>query len=220
MNIVAERFCVKKSFGWENQLSEKGRMVTRMFGVDEKRLQTNCITHALDINVKAGDIVYVTGPSGSGKSVLLNELKQKIEPDERMDLADVEIARDRSVVDCFGCELVTTLGILNRAGLNDIYSYLSSPAELSEGQKWRYRLAKAIESKRKFIFADEWCAGLDNVTAAVISYNIRRESKKGDKIFFLAGCSTYFLADLLPDVLVTRDLTGGSQVIYRDRNRK
>ncbi|HLD34986.1 MAG TPA: ATP-binding cassette domain-containing protein, partial [Patescibacteria group bacterium] len=123
--MVGTRFSVTKCFGREKEFSQKDRMILRMFGVDSKRLKNYAINHSLDIEVRAGDIVYVTGPSGSGKSVLLNELKKTIEPDQRMDMADVEIVRDRSVVDCFGCELVATLGILNRAGLNDIYCYLS-----------------------------------------------------------------------------------------------
>ena len=68
---------------------------------------------------------------------------------------------------------------------------------------------------KKFIFADEFCAELDRITAAVIAYNIRRYAKGTGVRFILASSHDDILADLEPDVLVVRELCGEGEVIYR-----
>ena len=111
---------------------------------------------------------------------------------------------------------VETLAIAN-AGLNDAFVVLNEPARLSEGQKYRYRLARAIGSGKKIIFADEFCSGLDRITAAVVSHNIRKIAAREGITFVLAGSYDDLLCDLRPDVIVMKYLTGATEVIYRDQ---
>ena len=61
------------------------------------------------------------------------------------------------------------------------------PGNLSEGEKYRFRLAMALASGKKFIFADEFCSNLDRITAAVICYNIQRYAKRHMMTFVLAS---------------------------------
>ena len=110
---------------------------------------------------------------------------------------------------------IEAISLLSYAGLSDVFCMLNAPANLSEGQKYRFRLACALASGKKFIFADEFCSNLDRITAGVIAYNVRRFAKRNNVTFFLASSHEDILADLQPDVLVVKNFTGEAEVTYK-----
>jgi hypothetical protein len=112
------------------------------------------------------------------------------------------------------------LRVLSLAGLNDVFCILNTPANLSEGQKYRFRLACAIRSEKKFIFADEFCSNLDRISASVISHNIQKHAKRLGVTFILASCHDDLLADLQPDVLVIKELSENTEVVYKSKYQK
>ncbi len=200
-------------------------MVMRMFGVNTERLRNNRQIHKCTLEVSDGDIVYITGPSGAGKSVLLRELQNAIPAEERINIDEINLPDDRAVIDCVGrppsqnTTMINALSLLGAAGLSDVFCILTAPANLSEGQKYRFRLASALSLVKAgwFIFADEFCSTLDRITAAVIAYNVRRFAKRNNVTFFLASSHEDILADLQPDVLVVKYFTGPAEVTYKDR---
>jgi ABC-type ATPase with predicted acetyltransferase domain len=207
---------VEKQFGFSGKLSDKARGVMQMFGVDLERLRTGSTRHACEIHLEPGQVCYITGPSGSGKSVIIRELYKAAPKNERLMLDDIELPADKRLVDCFESELVSSLKTLSMAGLSDVFTLLSTPAQLSEGQKYRFRLAMAIASKSSFIFADEFCSNLDRITAAVIAYSVRRYATKSGKIFILSSSHDDIISDLVPDTLVIRHLNGKTEVRTSD----
>ena len=206
---------VTKAFPWRGTISKKGAAVMRMFGLTADTLTGDSVTHSCKLEIGAGDIVYITGPSGCGKSVLLRELEKAIPASERVNLDQIELPSDRSVIDCIDGDFLTGLRLLSTAGLNDVFCVLNQPDRLSDGQKYRFRLAAALAAKKKFIFADEFCCELDRITAAVISYNIHRYAKRAGVTFILASSHEDILLDLEPDVIVARELGGKTEVIYK-----
>jgi ABC-type ATPase with predicted acetyltransferase domain len=198
----------------------------RMFGLTADKLNKTGFAVNCQLEINDGDIVYITGPSGAGKSVLLRELEKSVPASDRMDLNEVKLPRDKSVIDCIHSALryerhsdgdfLEGLKLLSIAGLNDAFCVLNRAANLSDGQKYRFRLAAAIGSGAKFIFADEFCCELDRITAAVISYNIHRYAKRTGVTFILASSHEDILFDLSPDVLVVQELSGPTQVIYKN----
>ncbi len=206
---------ISKTFGREGHISKKDASVMRMFGLTKDRLSKNICTVNCQLEINAGDIIYITGPSGAGKSVLLRELEKAIPASERVNLDEIELAADRSVIDCIDGDFVEGLKVLSVAGLNDAFCVLNQPANLSDGQKYRFRLAAALSSKVKYIFADEFCNELDRITAAVISYNIRKYAKRTGATFILASSHEDILLDLSPDVLVVKELSGAARVVYK-----
>ncbi|MHC4455978.1 MAG: ATP-binding cassette domain-containing protein [Planctomycetota bacterium] len=186
-----------------------------MFGLSVDRLSEPIITVSCRLEVNPGDIVYITGPSGAGKSVLLKELEQTVAASERVNLEQIELPAEARVIDCIEGDLIASLRILSMAGLNDVFCILNSPANLSDGQKWRFRLAMALAAGKKFIFSDEFCSQLDRVTAAVIAYKVQKCAKEKGVTFILASSHEDTLIDLSPDVIVTRDLSGQTQVVYK-----
>ncbi len=245
------KISVEKKFEIKPERSERVTEVMRMFGVSIGRLKERIATHSCTIEVKEGDIVYITGPSGAGKSLLLKEIQTAVKEDERINIEDIELPSDRAVIDCVGqvseikklefrieneefrspksTMTAEAMALLSNVGLSDVFSMLNSPGKLSEGQKYRYRLAAAlalIEGEnpqhkveglpvRKYIFADEFCSSLDRITAAVIAYNVRKFAKRNGITFFLASAHEDILADLQPDVLVVKQLTGPAEVTYK-----
>jgi ABC-type ATPase with predicted acetyltransferase domain len=216
---------ISKTFGKGGQISKKDASVMRMFGLTADRLAEAIFTVNCRLEINNGDIVYITGPSGAGKSVLLRELEKAIPDSERVNLNKIELAEDKSVIDCIPSSLryegqgdedfVEGLKILSIAGLNDAFCVLNRPANLSDGQKYRFRLAVALASGAKYIFADEFCNELDRITAAVISYNIRKYAKRTSVTFVLASSHDDVLLDLAPDVLVVKELSGATRVVYK-----
>jgi ABC-type ATPase with predicted acetyltransferase domain len=217
---MMKTYSVEKDFSWQGSVTKKVTLVMKMFGLDAGRLRSNVICHKCKINLAAGDICYITGASGAGKSVLLRELYKLASPRERLRLCDIELESGKSLVDCIEGDIFEALRILNKAGLSDVFCVLSEPKKLSDGQKYRYRLAKALASSKKMIFADEFCSGLDRITAAVISHNIAKIARQNGRTFVLASSHDDLLCDLQPDVVVIKHLTGKTEVIYRDKRRQ
>jgi ABC-type ATPase with predicted acetyltransferase domain len=208
-------YSVSKSFAWEGEITDKGASVMRMFGLTSDRLAENEREYGCRLKIEEGDIVYITGPSGSGKSVLLAELERCIRPEERVNLNEVEVPVGKSVIDSIEGDFLTSLRLLSTAGLNDCFCVLRRAGNLSEGQKYRFRLAMSLAAGKKFIFADEFCANLDRITASVIAFNIGRYARRHKVTFILAASHDDILADLSPDVLVLKELSGEDEVIYK-----
>jgi ABC-type ATPase with predicted acetyltransferase domain len=209
---------VAKQFDNGLNVTERAASVMRMFGVDKQRLRDNRKIHKCDLDIADGDIVYITGPSGAGKSVLLREIQNQIPPDERISIDDIPLPADIAAIDCIGQTGQTTieaLRLLGYAGLSDVFCMLTAPANLSEGQKYRFRLACCLAAGKAAIFADEFCSNLDRITAGVIAYNVRRFAGRSGVTFFLASSHEDILADLQPDVLVVKRFTGPAEVSYK-----
>ncbi len=206
---------VTRQFPWQGPLSDKAVRVCRMFGLTIDRLTDRAPVHQCRVEIRPGDITFITGPSGAGKSVLLRELQQCVPAGAAVNLGDVDLPGDKTVVDCFENDLVTSLRTLSAVGLSDVFALLNRPHRLSEGQQHRFRLARALTAGKPFVFADEFCSTLDRITAATVAYNVYRLAKRTGTTLVVASSRDDILPDLAPDVLIVKDLTGPAQVIYR-----
>lgn len=210
-------YTIAKRFPWQGPLGERAVRVCRMFGLTVDRLTDRAPVHKCRLEVRPGDIVYITGPSGSGKSVLLRELEQCVPASQAVNLARIELPADRTVIDCFDGDLISSLQMLSVVGLSDVFALLNRPCHLSDGQKYRFRLAQALAAGRPFVFADEFGSELDSITAATVAFNLHKFAKRTQTTLILASSREDFLMDLAPDVLVVKDFTEPAQVIYRNR---
>jgi len=205
---------IQKQFDRYNQLSENCTAVMRMFGLTKQRFYRIRFECDCQIKIAPGNIIYITGPSGSGKTVILNELKKQIPNKQQVDLSKLRFPKDLAVIDCFNVGLSEALKYLSATGLADCYSLLNSAANLSEGQRWRLRLAIALSMQKPFIFADEFCSMLDRITASCIAANIRKFADRNKITFILASAHQDTLRDLMPDAIVTRDFSNNTEITY------
>ena len=181
------QYSISKSFTWKGTITDKVKAVMRTFGLTVDRLEQVKVNHNLNIKINEGDVIYITGPSGSGKSVLLKELEKLVPSTEKINLAKIKLDPNKSVIDCIEGDFLQSMRLLSIAGLNDVICVLNQPINLSEGQQYRFRLAAALAAGKKYVFSDEFCSTLDRITATVIAYNIRKFSKRNGKK--ITGCS-------------------------------
>jgi ABC-type ATPase with predicted acetyltransferase domain len=159
----------------------------------------------LDTELQIGpqDVVYVTGDSGSGKSVLLRAIKKDL-GDEAIDMADVHVDPDKPLIETVGATVEEGLELLSKVGLNDAFLFLRTYDQLSDGQKYRYRLAKFIESKKQWWLIDEFAATLDRDTARIIAFNLQKIARQQGKAVIAATTHRDLFDDLKPSVLVQK----------------
>ena len=210
-------YSLEKTFDWNYEVTDKVAKVMRAFGLSVQRMKSNAVQHKCQIKLSPGDICYLTGASGAGKSVLLRELYNVIEDDNKIKLSDIDLPSEKTCIDSVDGRFLDVLRVLSKAGLGDVFCVLNSPANLSDGQKYRFRLAKAMASGAKFIFADEFCSNLDRITAAVISHNVRVFARRNGITFVLASSHDDLIADLIPNVIVVKHLAGQTEVIYKNK---
>lgn len=211
---------IDKIFDRHNHITENAIAVMRMFGLTKDSLYKTRFECKCDIEIDSGDIVYITGPSGSGKTVILKELEKGICQQKQINLSGITLPNNKAVIDCIEVNLPTALKCFSTAGLADCPALLNTPANLSEGQQWRFKLALALASNKPFIFADEFGSLLDRITAACVSHSIRKFADRHKVTFILASAHQDILLDLSPDVIVTRNISNGTNVTYKRTNRR
>ena len=211
---------VSKTFEWKGTFTDKVAQVCRVFGLTEDWVRDKRVTHSCKVEIRDGDIVCITGPSGAGKSVLMRQLEQCFAAEERINLDEIELPGDRTVVDCIAGSVLETLRTISIAGLNDTMTVLNQPSNLSEGQKWRFRLAVAISTGRKYIFADEFCSNLSRLAASAIAYKVCKYAKRTGTTFIVAASAKDFLSDLCPDVIISKSMYEPAYVTYKDIRRQ
>jgi ABC-type transport system involved in cytochrome c biogenesis ATPase subunit/GNAT superfamily N-acetyltransferase len=157
----------------------------------------------LDVELKIGptDIVYVTGDSGSGKSVLLRAIKKDL-ADEAIDVADIQVDREKPLIETVGSTVEEGLELLSRVGLNDAFLFLRNFDQLSDGQKYRYRIAKLLECRARFWILDEFAATLDRDTAKIVAFNLQKCARQQGKAVLAATTHLDLIEDLSPSVHV------------------
>lgn len=201
------------SFSSKVPVTERTRGVAEAFGLglDERR-QT--LYSGLELRLAEGDVVYVTGDSGSGKSVLLRALREDL-GDRAVDIDDVNVDEGALIVDAVGATLTEALSLLSRVGLNDAYLFLRPYGELSEGQRYRFRIAKMMESGRRFWVADEFCSTLDRTTAKIVAFNIQKQARRSGATLVVATSHADLEADLNPSILIKKGWGDEIRIDYR-----
>jgi len=153
----------------------------------------------VELRIGPTDIVYITGESGSGKSVLLRHLEKLLQPNA-VNMQDVKLDASQPIIETVGRTVEEGLTLLCQVGLNDAFIFLRTYNQLSDGQRYRYRLGKLVETGKQYWVMDEFCSTLDRDTAKIVAYNVQKHARKENKAILAATTHTDLFDDLAPTV--------------------
>lgn len=197
------KYVVNKTFPSKVVRSRRVLEVAEGFGLGLEDKEFT-VYKDFEIEVNQGDVVYITGQSGSGKSLLLKELAKQIRETEMVVDIDEVKYDERPLIDQIGSSTDEAIQILSLAGLNDAYLLVRKPSELSDGQRYRFRIALLMHSGCKVWIADEFGAVLDRVTAKVVAFNLRKQAKKVGATVIVATTHKDLREELAPTIYVDK----------------
>jgi ABC-type lipoprotein export system ATPase subunit len=192
-------------------------VVSEAFGLGIDEYERHIIYDNLQLRVSQTDVVYILGSSGSGKSTLLKALEKLLKPNV-CNISKVCIDSKKALIDTVGWTVEQGLELLSKVGLNDAFLFVRRYDQLSDGQRYRYRIAKMIESKKQYWFLDEFCATLDRDTAKVVAFNLQKLARQEGKAVFVATTHEDLQEDLQPSIRVRKGLDNRVDIIYCEYN--
>lgn len=206
------RFTFKISYETHTKPTPRSIVVAEAFGlgIDETEVFTVLDT---ELKIKPTDVVFVTGDSGSGKSVLLRALKQDL-GDSAVDIGEIQVDSGKPLIETVGRTVEEGIELLSKVGLNDAFLFLRSYEQLSDGQKYRYKIAKIVESGKRWLLADEFAATLDRDTAKIVAFNLQKLARQQGIAVVAATTHNDLLQDLAPNVLVEKRFGREIKVSY------
>jgi ABC-type transport system involved in cytochrome c biogenesis ATPase subunit/GNAT superfamily N-acetyltransferase len=214
------------------------RLIADAFGLTHETVRTR-VVGPLNIQASAGNVIFITGPSGSGKSLLLRALdpsfaERDIETSLTSDGRTPDVAwlrpveGDLPIIDALAQRWGARAAIdaLSRVGLSEALAYVLPFRHLSRGQKYRAMLAQLLLEDRRVWLIDEFCADLDPLTASIVAHNIRKQVVRQGAIGFFAAANSGHYLDVLRPTRIIRLRRGAAPALisyqdYRDelRNR-
>ncbi|MDH5266611.1 MAG: ParB N-terminal domain-containing protein [Candidatus Bathyarchaeota archaeon] len=191
-------------FSTRAEVTKRILAVCEAFGLGVDESQHFMVFDDFSLDFCRGNLIYLTGDSGGGKTLLLKAFKEFF-GDEALRLSDLEIDPDEILVEGVGRDVKEAIETLSLCGLNDAFLFLRKYKELSDGQKYRYKLAKLMDSKEKSVWIiDEFCATLDRVMACIIAFLIQRVARKYGKTVVVATTHRDLIEDFQPDIIIEK----------------
>jgi len=168
------------------------------------------------LSLEPAHLTAIVGPSGCGKSTLLNVLTRALPNTLRLD--QLPLPRTR-LIDGLKLPIDQAIRTLAHAGLSDAPLMLHRPGELSDGQRYRYRLALAVAHAQRcpgtILLADEFLDTLDRITARVLASTVRRWVTKKHITLIVATSKLDLIRPLRPDTLIEKPLLRPATVVQR-----
>jgi ABC-type transport system involved in cytochrome c biogenesis ATPase subunit/N-acetylglutamate synthase-like GNAT family acetyltransferase len=203
-------------FSTKAEVTERTLAVCEAFGLGVDEAKRFVVFGNFSLDFRRGDLIYVTGDSGGGKTLLLKAFKGFF-GDEAVELGDLEIDAEETLVEEVGRDVKKAIEILSLCGLNDAFLFLRRFKELSDGQKYRYKLAKLVDCKEKTVWlVDEFCASLDRVMARVVAYLFQKVARKLGKTVVVATTHEDLICDFQPDILIRKGFEGDVEVVRNE----
>lgn len=139
------------------------------------------------------NIMLICGNSGSGKSTILREIGnlRKLE----YDYEKAVISQFPNLTEEEACDLLSSVG------LSSVPAWLRKPQELSNGEKARLDLCKAIYEAEndEIIYVDEFTSVVNRDVAKSMSFALQRYIRQKDLKIIIASCHFDIIEWLQPD---------------------
>jgi len=208
------KFFIDIRYRIQTEITPRTTAVAEAFGLGIDEFQERVIYDNAELKIGPGDIVYITGESGSGKSVLLKALENDLGVANVINIRDIAVDSDKPLIDMVGETFQQSLTLLSKVGLSDAFLFLRRYSQLSEGQKYRFKLAKLIESGKQYWIADEFCSTLDRDTAKIVAFNVQKLARKNNRTVLVATAHDDLLEDLAPSVYIRKETGKKLEVKY------
>lgn len=184
---------------WENPESFRAQSVIGSFALVDCRLEKR-FKGVLPIDEESWQIGVIVGRSGTGKTSIAKEL-----------FGAAYISRfeytHKSVLDDFPESLSVSdiTKALCSVGFASPPDWLKSYDQLSQGEKMRVDIARALVLEQPLIVFDEFTSVVDREVAQVSAYAISRAVRKAQKRFIAVTCHYDVIDWLEPDWVFTTD---------------
>lgn len=153
----------------------------------------------IDINDN-WQIGLIVGKSGTGKTTIAKQLF------ENAYITNFEYSAETILDDMpKECSLEQITNAFNSVGFSSPPSWLKPYSVLSNGQKMRVDLARAILDKKDFFVFDEFTSVVDRNVAQIGSFAMQKAIRKTDKKFIAVTCHHDVEDWLLPDWVFNTD---------------
>lgn len=205
MTDFSTSYTINRSFNCSVARSQRVIEIAEAFGLGLDDTEF-VIFDNLKLEVPRGSIVYITGQSGSGKSILLRELERQMgaRGHTTINLDNVVLDMEKTLIEQIGTTTTEAQRLMTLAGLTDAYLWIRRVGELSDGQRYRFRLAKAIETGADVWVADEFMAVLDRTAAKVIAFSVQKAARAAGKTVVVATTHTDMVKDLYPSLFIEK----------------
>jgi len=185
------------------------RNIIESFGISVSELKETIFSN-ISFSAREKNIIFITGSSGSGKSLLLKAITKKIDRNQ-IDIESGSINLNGTFyepsIDDYESAVLSyflkkypnknVLQTLARCGLGEPFIFLRKISQLSNGQVYRVLLCDLVLRNSDIWILDEFCANLDPVTAKIITKNLRTLVLMENKIALVAGAHSYSFLDVL-----------------------
>ena len=208
--------------------STRSRRVQEAFGIVSTEFEA-AIVENLDIALNGGEIILVTGPSGSGKSLLLDAIRglagdgSTLEECEEINVNGLVRGRKPTIARPAQCppnvapidamnwlSMEVTLQLMAAAGLAEPQLLIRHARTLSVGQRYRLSLAMGLAAETDILIVDEFCEPLDHFSSVAVAKNLKREvTRRGTSAIVATSRPEGIMSSLQPDRLLFLSSDGG-----------
>lgn len=162
------------------------------------------------------NILLICGKSGSGKSTILREIYGDVKP-IKYDYSRCVISQFPRLTEEEACDLLCSIG------LSSVPTWLRKPQQLSNGERARLDIAKAIyDANGDTVLLDEYTSVVNRAAAKSMSHALQRYARQKGLKIIIASCHFDIIEWLQPDYIFNlehRDENGNvelEKMVYSD----
>jgi len=108
----------------------------------------------------------------------------------------------KPLIDSLPGSALTNTKALSQVGLADAFSWARLPSELSDGQAARFMIASQMASPGQVVVVDNFCNGLDRVTARAVAWTFQKAARRAGKTVVALTPHTDLVESFRPDLRI------------------